>query len=264
MSVSVDHIVVVVPSLAEGAAAFEAAGFTVSPGGRHQEVPTENMLVPLADGSYLELLAARDPDLRSQLAARSKRDDWPRHLHEATALGRRFLPLLAAGDGVADWVLHGVALTRFAREARTRGHVMTGPTPMRRQRPDGVELAWRLLLPASFEHPFLIEDASPRTLRVPAEPAALRHANGATGLAAIDAGVESVPRAAMALADLFGWAPRVDAAGVTRFDVGPTHVRLRESDRPGAFAISIRGAGPLGPTLAAWGVSGEGATPAAP
>ena len=56
-----DHVVIVVSSLAEASRSFAAAGLTVTPGGRHDEIPTENALVAFADGSHLELLAHAMP-----------------------------------------------------------------------------------------------------------------------------------------------------------------------------------------------------------
>src|SRR5262249_56580818 len=71
-----DHVIVVVSSLADSAAAFTRAGFTVTPGGRHDAIPTENALVCLADGSYLELLAAREPGTRDGLRALRSGPAW--------------------------------------------------------------------------------------------------------------------------------------------------------------------------------------------
>ena len=254
MPLALDHLVVVVPSLAEGRSAFEAAGFTVSPGGRHEGVPTENALVAFADGSYLELLAARDPGLRPHLREQARREDWAKSLHEATALGRRFLPLLAGPDGVADLVLRGAPLARLAREARRRGHVLTGPTAMQRLRPDGEALSWQLLLPERFELPFLIEDITPRERRVPVGPEAVTHPNGASGLAHVRVNVRVVPVAAMAWADLLGLAPRVDREGTTCFALGATSVRLHEGEPEGTREAAVRGTATRDTPLATWGI----------
>src|SRR5215471_9075151 len=102
-----DHVVVVVSSLAEAARSFAAAGFTVTPGGRHDAIPTENALIAFADGSYLELLAAREASTRDELRTLHAGRGWERHLKGVSAIARRFLPGLAGADGVADWVLTG-------------------------------------------------------------------------------------------------------------------------------------------------------------
>lgn len=254
MSLLFDHAVVVVPSLAEAVAAFREAGFTVTPGGRHEAIPTENALVVFADGTYLELLAARDPEARALLREQAAAPDWDRRMHAATALGRRFLPLLAGRDGVADLVVHGAPLTRLAREARTRGHVLTGPTPMQRTRPDGVVLSWQLLLPHAPEAPFLIEDVTARTLRVPDAAAATTHPNGARGIGWASVRVPDVPATALAWADLYGWAPRLDAEGATHFMLGSTRLVLVPGAPAGACEVGVLGVPALTARLLDWGL----------
>ncbi len=57
-----DHIAVSGVTLEEAAAAVEAAlGVPLQPGGKHDHFGTHNMLLGLADGLYLEAIAA-DPD----------------------------------------------------------------------------------------------------------------------------------------------------------------------------------------------------------
>ena len=114
MSLRFDHAVVVVSSLEQATHEFTVAGFTVIPGGQHDVLPTENALVCFADGSYLELLATRNPATRDELRALRASDAWERHLRGVSAVARRFLPRLAGADGVADWVLNAGSLTQSA------------------------------------------------------------------------------------------------------------------------------------------------------
>src|SRR2546428_10422661 len=69
---------------------------------------------------------------------------------------------------------------------------MSRPPPQEggRVRPDGVELKWRtaVLKPPL---PFVIEDLTPRELRVPGG-AATEHANGASGIAAVVVGTTNI------------------------------------------------------------------------
>src|SRR5439155_13107009 len=127
-----DHAVVVVSSLDRATHEFTAAGFTVLPGGRHDVLPTEIVLVCFADDSYLELLATSDPATRDELRVLRASDGWERHLRGVSAVARRFLPLLAGADGVADWVLHADSLARPAARLRSRGIVASGPVRMSR------------------------------------------------------------------------------------------------------------------------------------
>lgn len=249
-----DHVVVVVSSLADASAAFRDAGFTVLPGGRHEGLPTENALVVFADGTYLELLAALDPEARASLRELRGTDRWERHLHEASALARRFLPALAGPDGVADWALRATRLDRVAAESRRRGDVVTGPVEFGRERPDGRRLAMRLLFPAERWLPFLIEDRSPLALRIPDDPGLRAHANGATGLGRVTV---RAPGAAAALA----YVDRFDASLASRPDggadvaFGACRATLRDAEPHGACAAGIAGVAALPAAIEALGLA---------
>jgi hypothetical protein len=152
-----DHVVYVARDLAEAVEDHKRRGFTVTPGGEHAGGVTHNALVCFADGSYLELVAFRRPDPTHR---------WWNH---------------AANGGFADFAVLSDDLAQdlsslkdlVVREAAEGG----------RTRPDGVSLRWR----AAFLRaplPFLIEDLTPRDLRVPGGDAA-RHANGVTGVATL-------------------------------------------------------------------------------
>ncbi len=257
MNAAPDHVVVVVSSLDGATGAFRDAGFTVLPGGRHEGLPTGNALVVFADGTYLELLAALDPDARASLRELRGTDRWERHLHEASALARRFLPALAGPDGVADWALRAERLDRAAAESRRRGDVVTGPVEFARERPDGRRLAMRLLFPAERWLPFLVEDRTPRELRVPGDPAARRHANGATGLGRVTV---RAPGAAAALAyvDRFdaSLASRPGGGADARF--GANRVTLLDGEPHGACAAEIAGVPALPEGVTALGLAPAG------
>src|SRR5689334_12517218 len=208
-----DHIVITVRSLEEACASFARDGFTVTRGGRHEDLPTENALVPFADGTYLELLATRDPATRDELKSLASGPGWSRHLRGVSAVGRRFLPSLAGEDGVVDWSLRSPGLLREASHLRSRAQPAAGPVDMSRERPDGERLAWSLLLPESRVLPFWIEDRTPRERRVPADGAV--HSNGATGIAVIRVGATNIPMTALALGDVLGVVPATSVDGRT-------------------------------------------------
>jgi len=253
--VRLDHVVVVVSSLADAGAWFTAAGFTVTPGGRHDAIPTENALVAFADGAYLELLAAREPATRDELRALGTGRGWERHLKGVSAIARRFLPALAGPDGVADWVLRADALSRAAGALRALGVKASGPVAMARERTDGVRLEWQLLLPESRLHAFRIADRTPRELRVPAGAAAA-HANGATGIAAVRLCAPSVPTAALAVGESLGTVPRM-RAGVTTVELEGMRIEVVDGEPERACGVVIAGCAPLPDALAALGVTAE-------
>jgi hypothetical protein len=253
-----DHAVITVPFLASAEAAFRAAGFTVTAGGRHDVLPTENALVAFADGAYLELLALRDDDARESIRLLRASPGWDAHVRSASAVARRFLPRLAGAPGVGDAALRGTRLARFAAESRRRGFAMTGPVPMRRQGADGEALEWDLLLPADDALPFFIEDRTPLDRRVPSSPEAVTHANGATGVAALQLRAPGVPDAAMAWAELFDAAPRVAPDGGAVLELPRLRVAIGPGGPAGACGVTLRGVAVLPPDIEALGVSAGG------
>lgn len=249
-----DHLVVVVPSLQVARQEFVRAGFTVLAGGRHDAVPTENALVCFADGSYLELLAARDPETRTELRRLRASERWEAHLRGVSAVARRFLPLLAGPDGVADWVLRSDSIAHDAARLRQVGVAASGPVEMSRERPDGERLAWRLLLPESFLHPFRISDRTPRERRVPNDAASTTHENGARGMSAVHVRAPLVPAAALELGDTLGVVPAVGGAGESVLALDGWRVELSAGEPAGAFAVTLAGLRERSERLARWGI----------
>lgn len=258
MNASLDHVVVVVSSLAGATEQFRAAGFVVLPGGRHDGLATENALVVFADGSYLELLATLVPDSRASLRELRGTPRWERHLHEASALGRRFLHSLAGPDGVADWALRTEQLDRRAAESRRRGHVTTGPVELGRELPDGQRLRMRLLFPAERWLPFLIEDRTPLALRIPAGPGAIAHPNDASGIARLTVRSGEVAGAALGYVDQFDARIESRADGSADVVFGDNRLRLVGGEPPGACAVELSGVAALPPGILALGVTPAG------
>lgn len=246
MPLAFDHALVTVPSLADACMDFAAAGFTVTAGGRHEGTPTENALVLLEDGTYLELFALREPALRNELRAR-------RSWRDVDALGRRFLAAFLGPYGVADCVFRTRGLERYVSTAKLRGVPVDGPFAMGRERPDGVRLAWKLGLPMSRELPFLIEDVTPIERRIPDAPERRRHANGARAVASVDIAVGDV-ESALAL-----WRQWLELSAVSRqgdealVQVGTLRIRLYAAagGRPGTQRLAVAGAGALSEAVAA-------------
>jgi hypothetical protein len=152
-----DHVVYVARDLGEAVEDHKRRGFTVTPGGEHAGGVTHNALVCFADGSYLEIVGFRKPD--------------PTHRWWTHATSGGFADFAVLSDDLAE---DTSALSDLVvREAAEGG----------RTRPDGVSLRWR----AAFLRaplPFLIEDLTPRDLRVPGGDST-RHANGVTGIASL-------------------------------------------------------------------------------
>ncbi|KAI2616755.1 glyoxalase-like domain-containing protein [Hypoxylon sp. NC1633] len=205
----VDHIVILVPHFfLTVPPPWFAALFHLFPGGRHADGLTENTLVLLADGSYLEFIAFVpdvDPAARAKHHWGSREEgtvvDWAVTLpsssdgHEQT--GRE-------GDGEAEDVREAKELRQEEafREVQKRvedahtGIVYGDLVRGGRTRPDGEVLKWAVAFPKNEggasplgpgTAPFWCLDVTPRHLRVPyGEPGVAKHPSGIVGVAGIE------------------------------------------------------------------------------
>jgi hypothetical protein len=119
----VDHLVVGVRSLAEGIAQFERlTGVKAAIGGTHPGRGTENALVSLDNGSYLEIIAPQ-PD--AKLAPQNE--------------GMRGLVNLK----VIAWAIRVSDVDEAVAALKAAGFATTGPQPGARVTPTGERLEWR-------------------------------------------------------------------------------------------------------------------------
>src|SRR5687768_5945992 len=198
----IDHLVVVAKDLDLAAKDYEQLGFTVVPGGQHP-VGSHNVLISFQDGSYLEIIAFyRD------------------------AVDHRWWGPLSKGERLVDFCFQTDDLRGDTKKLKDAGAAINDPVPWSRKRPDGYELKWLLSL-ATGSHrgvaPFLIEDVTPRTERIPQE---FQHQNGVTGIAEITVAVGELGQIETWYSALLGSAgerfeaPEHGAEGV-RFKAGP-------------------------------------------
>lgn len=239
----IDHIIIGVRDLAQASADYTAAGFTVTAGGEHTGGRTHNALIAFADTSYLELIAYRDPD--------TPRDDAP---YEDDP----WWQTLARGEGFLGFALRMDDATAEAAALLSRGVGVSGPFAGGRERPDGQRVAWRSIEPEGIGPlPFLIEDVTPRPLRIPVGPATA-HPCGVGRLLGLGIVVDDLAAATDSFARLLGRdgeAVTSDLEGVaaaTRFTVGPHTIGLLSptsaESLPGR-ALHSRGPGPYALTL---------------
>jgi hypothetical protein len=217
----IDHVVILVRDLARAAADYTAAGFTVTPGGEHATGGTHNALIGFADGTYLELIAFREPD-RPQ--------------------AHRWWSRLADGEGYVDYALLCDDLEAEIPALRTRGLEVADPADGGRHRPDGQFVGWRNLpmvpRPAADGMPFLIEDTTPRDLRVPGGPAA-DHPLGVTraaGLTLVVANLAVAAQRMCALLDDPGRPSMSDQGETIRFPIGDQWLELLQPADPTSVA----------------------------
>lgn len=226
MPAGIDHVLIAVPRLADAITAYRQLGFTVAPGGQHANGATHNALVAFADGAYLELIALIDPDQPPQ-------DQWGARL-----VGARGLIGYALGTANAD---------ADAQAAAGRGLTVRGPADNSRLRPDGERVAWRAFTIDAGEAgnrllPFVIEDVTPRDVRVPSGEAAI-HPLDVTRLAGAEVAVPDLEAASALYAALLGSQPEATGTG-RRFQVGHHWIELRSAaagETPGLVAIELAG-----------------------
>ena len=154
----IDHLVIVVKDLDQAARDYTNLGFTVVPGGQHP-VGSHNVLISFQDGSYLEIIA-----------------------FYREAIDHRWWDPLQKGERLVDFCFQTDDLRGDTKKLQDAAVAINNPVPWSRKRPDGYELKWLLSL-ATGSHrgvaPFLIEDVTPRSERIPQE---FNHANQITGI----------------------------------------------------------------------------------
>ncbi|KAI2631517.1 glyoxalase-like domain-containing protein [Hypomontagnella submonticulosa] len=193
----VDHIVILIPhSFLTAPPPWFAALFHFYPGGRHADGLTENTLVLLADGSYLEFIAfvpGVDP-------ARRAAHQWGKKA-EGTVVDWAVTLPLAQESGVEEVQGGELRQEKAFREIQHRvraantGFVYGDLVRGGRTRPDGVVLKWAVAFPKDAGDdggpvepgtvPFWCLDVTARELRVPYTPAFGRHPTGVVGVASV-------------------------------------------------------------------------------
>jgi len=166
-SLSIDHVILVVSDLLVASQQFSQLGFTVISGGVHSGGLTHNALVPFPDGTYLELLSTTRSSRLKLLSFMKSLRLLGIYIGDDTAINRRLTTDLAGGIGIADFCMVSGDLEKDINLLETRGAQFTAPIPGGRQRPDGKEISWLSSVPRTLDLPFLIEDKTPRELRLP-------------------------------------------------------------------------------------------------
>ena len=149
MILGIDHVLIAVDDLEIETETYQKLGYKVLPGGKHPKMGTHNALVPLADGTYLELIGIWD-----------------------LALAEQEVPYIFAAlknpNRLVRFVLESNDLDADVAAMRARGFEIGDVQAGERERPDGQMVAWRSALPFNPRLPFVIQDVTPREVRVPA------------------------------------------------------------------------------------------------
>ena len=198
----IDHLVIVVNDLDQAIRDYRELGFNVVAGGQHP-VGSHNAIIAFEDNSYLEIIAfyREAPDHR-----------WWEPLRK----GERFV----------DFCLQTDDLRGDTKKLRDAGVAINDPVPWARKRPDGYQLKWLLSLVTGSQRgvaPFLIEDLTPRSERV---PQAFEHPNQVTGIEVVTVAVSELESIAKWYSSVLAKKPatvtsaKLDAEGLC-FNVGP-------------------------------------------
>ncbi len=214
----IDHATLAARSLERLDDAFAAADLPTEYGGMHSNGVTEMSLLGFQDGSYIECISTAEPGVESPL--------WDGQIR---------------GDGgPCGWAVRAGDIAAAADRLRGADIAVSGPEPMARERPDGVELAWELALLGEGEPgatlPFLIADETPREKRASPTPAAAD--SELTGIERVILGVTDADHAAERFGRAFPDLPEP----------------VRETSEIGATLVRFPGAPPVlaEPTAGSW------------
>lgn len=133
-AVPVDHVILAIDSLDRGIDLLRrATGLTATYGGAHPGRGTQNALLSLDSGRYLELIAPNYDDTSASARATAQ---------ERIAYYGAFRSLTPAG-----WAVHAANATQERARLVSRGFTPGPVQPGSRARPDGRTLRWHTLDP---------------------------------------------------------------------------------------------------------------------
>ena len=154
MKLDIDHVTVCGSNLEQMRRGFAEVGLHTIYGGRHAHGITHMDLLAFPDGSYIELIAPID----SPAGASGMMSAWSK--------------LMEGNSRPGAWAVRTDHIYAEVARLRAAGIEVREPEAGSRKRPDGIDLRWETAIVASGAAgsvlPFLIEDKTPRGLRVPA------------------------------------------------------------------------------------------------
>ncbi|MBI0435443.1 VOC family protein [Roseomonas sp. KE0001] len=227
----IDHPLILMRDIEAGRAFYARLGFTVTPVGRHPWGTSTALAV--LERSALELMGIYDESLIDGLETGGFR--FGRHMRDA----------LAEREGMALVALHSRDVSGDGAAMAGRGIATQGRIDFRRKvKPPGLDwdeavVSLQILLDPALPRVshFLAQQHKPHLLWVPDW---MRHANGATHVAAVTYLAEDPAPVCARLGRMFGGGPAAFAAEFpTEFPTGQGHFRvLRPADWPAAFGAT--------------------------
>ncbi|KAF1991555.1 hypothetical protein K402DRAFT_304258, partial [Aulographum hederae CBS 113979] len=164
--------------------------FTLTPGGRHADGKTENVLIGFKDGSYIELIAFVGDEVGKRSPARDGHwwggmafgiVDWALTTTTTTAATST-----AESGSSSDAEANFNALNERLASLDSGRYNYAAPVKGGRTKPDGSEIKWSVTFPSTAVErgalPFYCHDETARELRVPVAEEATTHPYGAWGI----------------------------------------------------------------------------------
>jgi catechol 2,3-dioxygenase-like lactoylglutathione lyase family enzyme len=223
-----DHVVLLVRDLEQAAADFAALGFTIlkraDTNASHGS--TVFRFVSLADDSYILLTAFTGPEAQA------------RH---------RLGPVLAAGEGLADWSFTVDDATALGNELKAAGFPVGGPVIVSNVIVGGHKWGLDLLMlgrgaGGDVALPFIVSDNEGRSHRIPGPSTHANGANAMLGIRLSSVDVETVVKTLAAIGGKDAGASPVNT-GERRVDFGRTWIDIApesvESGRAGGGIVEI-------------------------
>ena len=250
MLTRIDHVMICMPDLEEGIAAFRRIGFTVTPGGVHPGKGTHNAIAFHRE-DYLELLSVHD------------RAEQARAASAPGSLDGGLLDLLARGGGFRYVIVQSDDLPADVLAMARRGVEVSDAVEGGRRTLAGRELRWRAARLTDAKDPlpiFFLEHLTPLEERRPPEARA-GHPNGVLGTDRVYIAVPDVAAAAEVYGRVLGLpVPKIQRGNVIKadmavFNLGPTGLVVAQPAEPGPAAEALARSGP-GPFQVLYRTSG--------
>ena len=166
---------------------FAAVGLATEYGGPHKVV-THMALLGFDDGSYLELIAPKEP---------------AKPIPADQSWGKQ----MSGNAGPCAWAVEVSDIKTEVERLKKAGFKAEGPFPGERKKPDGTQIRWETGAVMDGERgsvlPFFIHDLTPRSNRVKPSPSV--SGTELTGVAAVVIGVKDMNAAIAKFRKAYGW-----------------------------------------------------------
>lgn len=244
-ALALDRVVIVVDELDAAIKNYSALGFNVMRNGQHEGQGTKSAVIPLADESFLELVAFERRPNHIRIAKDYRAEALlKRQTHK---VNRRVEAWRTVDEGLVDFGLQ----CSYERSLWLSSD--DGPVPDQYTTKDGKKVTCDLGLPDTFDLPFLCSDVTPREVRLPVGKT--EHLNGAVALINILILVTDLEASIQRYREVLGMEPAetslISVWGVPSVDylIGGTIVSLIQPTDASSDLydyLTVRGEGPYG------------------